>query len=243
MRVVAIVQARMSSTRLPGKVLLDIAGAPMLDRVLARVRRARRVHQIVVATTREAVDDVLAAHCGRRSIPVVRGSKDDVLDRYREAAEQFPGDAIVRITSDCPLLSPEVVDRVVARFVEAAPGFDYVSNSLEPRTFPRGLDVEVIAPAALERASREDHNPGWREHVTPYLYRNPDRFRIGRVDADEDHSQLRWTVDTPADLRFARSVYAAFPNDGFEWTDVLALLASRPELVEINRGVPQKEIP
>lgn len=227
----------MGSTRLPGKVLSDIAGEPMLARVVERVRRAQGVDEVVVATTDTAADDVLAKTCARRNWICYRGSENDVLDRYFSAARAHDADVVVRITSDCPLLSPRIVGWVLARLADD-PAADYASNTLEPRTFPRGLDVEAFSVEALERAWREGRDPAWREHVTPYIYRSG-AFCLGSVRHESDLSSHRWTVDTPEDLSFARAVYDALP-ESFEWTDVLALLERRPELVKINGHISQK---
>src|SRR5215470_15506655 len=164
--VVAIIQARMGSTRLPGKVLLDIAGQPMLGRVISRVCRAKTIEQIVVATSTAAADDAVSAFCAERGIVCFRGSETDVLDRYYQAARLVQAKTIVRITADCPLLDPEVIDLTVSRFLEG--GWDYISN-VNPPTFPDGLDTEVFSFAALERAWREATSVTHREHVTPYL--------------------------------------------------------------------------
>ena len=239
MKTVAIIQARMSSTRLPGKVLLDVAGKPMLSRVVERARRARTLDLVGVATSTDASDDRLEAFCQVAGVPCYRGSLTDVLDRYHAAARQWQADVIVRITSDCPLIDPGVIDRVVTDF-RAGTAVDYVSNVIPTRTFPRGLDVEVFSAAALGRAWREDGDPAWREHVTPLLYRRPDLFRTRCVVNDADHSGHRWTVDTPDDLELVRRVYAAFGNDRFAWAEVLALLERRPDWVDINAHVEQK---
>jgi spore coat polysaccharide biosynthesis protein SpsF len=241
--VVAIVQARLGSTRLPNKVLKDLAGRPMIDRVLERVARAHTIQNTVVATTTHPRDDALVAHARTRGWTVVRGSEDDVLDRYVRAAAEAKAEVVVRITSDCPLLSPSVVDHAVRAHLEARPAPDYTSNVLPPRTYPLGLDVEVMTRAALERAGREDRNPAWREHVTPYLYRHPEAFRLLRVAHDVDLSHHRWTVDTPQDFELVRRVYEALRDEPFEWTDVLALLARHPDWNDLNRGVVQKKVP
>ena len=159
-RIVAVIQARMGSTRLPGKVLKPLAGQPVLARVVDRVRRARHVDEVVVATTTLPADDVLADLCRTRGWACERGSEEDLLDRYHAAAAAHHADAVVRITSDCPVIDPGVVDRVVEAFLVQP--CDYASNTLEPRTFPRGLDTEVFSQAALELAWREDDNPVWR---------------------------------------------------------------------------------
>jgi spore coat polysaccharide biosynthesis protein SpsF len=242
MKTVAIVQARMGSTRLPGKVLQDLAGEPMLARVVNRTCRAKTLQEVVIATTTNVVDDVIVKLCEARGWSWFRGSEEDVLDRYYHAAKKYQADFIVRITSDCPLIDPEVIDHVVQEFLERQPEVDYASNTWPRRTFPRGLDTEVMRMDVLERAWREDRNPAWREHVTPYIYRNPDRFRIHNVVSSVDYSAMRWTVDTQEDLAFVRKIYDYFGHDRFSWREVLKVLEEHPEWVEINRGVRQKRI-
>ena len=239
LKIVAIIQARMGSTRLPGKVMMDLAGEFMLGRVVDRLRRASSLHEVVVATTTNSDDDHIVALCGERGWPVCRGSEDDVLDRYYHAAVAHSADAVVRITSDCPLIDPGVIDKVVQEFLSAYPDIDYVSNCIQ-RTFPRGLDTEVISFNALDQAWREDSDPSHREHVTQYIIRNPGRFRIRGVENEVDYSHMRWTVDTPEDLAFVRKIYEHFGNDDFSWSDVLTLLERHPEWLEINRNVQQK---
>lgn len=236
-----IIQARTGSTRLPGKVLAELAGEPMLGRVVNRTHRAMRLDEVVIATTREPGDEAIAQICVARGWPFLRGSENDVLDRYYRAAVQHKADAVVRITSDCPLIDPEVIDRVVGKFVKKGP-VDYASNTIAPRTFPRGLDVEVIGFEALERAWREDANPAWREHVTPYIYRQPGKFGLRAVRHHIDYSSMRWTVDTVEDLTFVRRVYDHFRHDNFSWRDVLPVLDQYPEWLEINRHIKQKTV-
>ncbi len=240
-RVVAIIQARIGSTRLPGKVLEDLAGEPMVARVVTRVTRAATVDETVVATTVLPGDDVLADLCAARGWKCSRGSSDDVLDRYHAAAEEFGAEVVVRVTSDCPLIDPDVIDAVVESFA-ASPGVDYAANTLPPRTFPRGLDVEVMAMQSLEAAWRDDSDAATREHVTPYLYRHPERFQLLAVRNAVDLSAHRWTVDTAEDLDFARHVYAVFAADDFTWHDVLAELHVHPEWAALNQGVRQKDL-
>jgi len=242
LRVVAIIQARMGSTRLPGKVLLDLAGKPMLARGVNRVRRTQALDEVVVATTVQPADDVIVRLCAERGWLCFRGSEDDVLDRYYHAAVAHQADIVVRVTSDCPLIEPEIVDRAVWEFLNLQPEVDYVSNMLPRRTFPRGLDTEVIRFDALERAWREDVNPAWREHVTLYIRRNPDLFHIHGVTNKVDYSHMRWTVDTPEDLAFVRRIYNHFGHDCFSWREVIAVLEEHPEWLEINRRVKQKVI-
>jgi spore coat polysaccharide biosynthesis protein SpsF len=242
MKTVAIVQARMGSTRLPGKVLQDLAGEPMLARVVNRTCRAKTLQEVVIATTTNMVDDVIVKLCEDRGWSWFRGSEEDVLDRYYHAAKKYQADFIVRITSDCPLIDPEVIDHVVQEFLERQPEVDYASNTWPRRTLPRGLDTEVMRMDVLERAWREDRNPAWREHVTPYIYRNPDRFRIHNVVSPVDYSAMRWTVDTQEDLAFVRKIYDYFGHDRFSWREVLKVLEEHPEWVEINRYVQQKVV-
>jgi spore coat polysaccharide biosynthesis protein SpsF len=239
-RTVAIVQARMGSTRLPGKVLLPLLGEPMLVHVMRRLARARTLDATVLATTTLPSDDALAALAGEEAWPVVRGSADDLLDRYLQAAREHDADVVVRVTSDCPLIDPEVVDRVVEAFrTEAA---DYASNTLEPRTYPRGLDVEVVSRTALERAGREDGRPEWREHATPYIYRHPELFRLLRVPFERDESAERWSVDTPEDYDVVRGIYEALGRDDFTWLEALAVVPANPSWSRANRSVEQKTV-
>lgn len=240
MRTVAIIQARMGSTRLPGKVLMDIAGQTMLQRVIERAARTDGVAEVVVATSTAQADEAIVSTCQTIGTRCVRGSEDDVLSRYRLAAEEASAEAIVRVTSDCPLLDPGVSGMVVRRFVEERP--DYASNT-EERTWPRGLDTEIFTWEALEMADREADQRYQREHVTPFIKEHTDRFRILPVTGSEDHSEHRWTVDTPEDLHFVRAVYDELGGDGlFSWKDVLALVQRQPELREINRHVQQKHV-
>jgi len=232
----------MGSTRLPGKVMADLAGQPMLVRHVNRVRRARSLQEVLVATTERSEDYPIVQLCHQHGWKVCRGSENDLLDRYYRAAILFGAEAVVRVTSDCPLIDPEVIDAVVDGFLEGQPEVQYASNTLSARSFPRGLDVEVIRFDALERAWREDSDPRSREHVTPYIYRNPEKFSLRSIASESDYSQFRWTVDTPEDLEFVRRIYGHFGHDRFTWQEVLSLLEEHPEWVEINRNVRQKVI-
>jgi spore coat polysaccharide biosynthesis protein SpsF len=240
-RIVAIVQARTGSTRLPGKVLLPILGEPMLVHVMRRTGRARLVDEVVLATTTLAEDDRLAALADDNGWPISRGSATDLLRRYADAARSARADAVVRITSDCPLIDPELIDATIDVFTKASA--DYASNALEPRTFPRGLDVEVVSRVALEAADRDDVDPASREHATPYIRRHPERFVQARLDAENDASDQRWTVDTPEDLELVRRIYSAVGNEPFGWRDALRVAKAHPDWSALNRHVVQKEVP
>ena len=231
----AVLQARMSSTRLPGKVLAPVAGAPMILRQIERLRRARRLRRIVVATSTRAEDDPLAEAAKAAGVPVHRGDLDDVLGRFIGALDAFgPVETLVRLTADCPLADPAVIDATLQRFDET--GADYASNVAEPRTFPKGLDVEVMKAAVLRRAAAETTDPYDREHVTPYLYRNPDRFRLAGYAQDIDEGEVRWTVDRPDDLDFVRAVYdALYPTDPtFDSQAIRAFVRGRPDLAHMG---------
>jgi spore coat polysaccharide biosynthesis protein SpsF len=240
LKIAAIIQARMGSTRLPGKVLKDLAGETVLGRVVGRLRRCRLIGELMVATTDHPADDAIVAECRKCSVAVSRGDQDDVLDRYYRAAQLAKADVVVRITSDCPLIDPEITDRTINAFVEKRP--DYASNVLV-RTYPRGLDTEVLSVDALARCWKVAAKPYEREHVTPYIYEHPAEFEILAVTNDVDYSAQRWTLDTPQDLAFLRAVYSRLEGQGlFSWRDVIALLELHPELASLNRAVRQKEL-
>lgn len=229
---VALVQARMGSSRFPGKVLAELAGRPMLWHVVSRVQRARYVDQVVVATTDRAVDDPIAGFCEHQGIAFFRGDESDVLDRFYQAAKTNHADVVVRITADCPLIDPAVIARVVERFQRG--DCDYASNIIR-YTYPDGLDTEVFSFAALEQAWREAVKPAEREHVTPFL--RTGRFRTANVESEFPVSpaQFRWTVDHPEDLEFVRKIYAAFSgNEAFGFREVFDLLKERPDLATIE---------
>lgn len=238
MSVTAIIQARMGSTRLPGKSLMDLAGKPVIHHLVDRARAARSIDRVVVATTTAASDDPLAAFLAGLGVDVFRGSETDVLDRYAGAARRFGGDLVVRLTGDDPLKDPAVIDQVVGRLLAEPARWDYVSNTIRP-TFPEGQDTEAFPAARLFEAAAEAADPYEREHVTPFFYRHPERFRVLNVTHEPDLSFHRWTLDTEADLAFFRTVLAEL--DGADrmvaMPEVLALIARRPDIAEINRQV------
>ena len=258
-RVIAIIQARMSSSRLPGKVLLDIAGEPMLARVVARASKATSLDQVLVATTTDASDDPVAACCDSMGISYTRGSLHDVLDRYYQAASQTRADIVVRITGDCPVIDPVLIDNCINALLKGS--FDFTCNRLPPpftRTYPIGLDTEVCTFAALEKAWNEATETFHREHVMPYLYEGVELkavsdgisegvsqrgFKIAQLHHDPDYGYMRWTVDTPEDLEFMRQIYRRFDGrDDFSWRDVLDLIQREPELTAINSSVRHKTL-
>lgn len=244
MTVAAVIQARMSSSRLPGKVLLPAAGREMLAHQVDRVRRAARVDRICIATTGSAADDRIAALAGRERVAVFRGSEDDVLDRFARAAETVGATVVIRLTGDCPLIDPVLIDDAVAGFTSTATPLDYLSNGLE-LTWPVGLDIEVMTIAALRAAAAEATDRFDREHVTPFIYRNPDRFRIRNIRCPEALSMHRWTLDEPADYELIRRVFEALlpGKPDFGWRDVLELLAAHPDWLSINSAVRQTQNP
>lgn len=258
-RVVAIIQGRMSSSRLPGKILADIAGQPMLQRVFLRTARADSVSQTIFATTTDASDDPVAEYCDFSGIPCTRGSLFDVLDRYYQTAKQAKADVVVRITADCPVIDPALIDDVVNALLEDK--YDFVCNRLPPpwhRTYPIGLDVEACTFKVLAKAWKSAKEPQHREHAMPYFYEGAELsavsrqrsegvssrgFKVALLNHTTDFGDYRWTVDTPEDLAFMREVYARFNGrDDFSWKEVLDLVHDNPELMKINAGVQHKTL-
>jgi len=238
MRVVTIIQARMGSTRLPGKVLAEVSGRSVLARTVERARRATRAAETVVATTERPADGAIEEECRRLGAPIFRGSEADVLDRYLRAARLFRAEVVVRVTADCPLIDPGVMDRVIGAFLVEGP--DYASNTLE-RSYPRGLDTEAFSLEALTRAWIEAAEPAHREHVTSYLWKNPGRFRLLSVRGDRDLGHHRWCVDEAADLELIRAIYRRL-GDEPAWEEVVALVEREPGLAAMNARVRQKSL-
>lgn len=238
MKTVAIIQARLGSTRLPGKVLLPLAGQPMLAHVIERTRRAARVDEVLVATTTNPGDEPLVEFCREFGCALFRGDEQDVLDRYLQAARAHAATNVVRITSDCPLIDPAVIDAVLAALAES--DADYASNIAPSRTYPRGLDTEAFPFATLERCWREASEPANREHVTAHIYRHPELFRLTCITHDRDESAHRWTVDTAEDYALAERIYAHFGHNRFGWEEAIAVVEAHPEWRELNAHVLQK---
>ncbi len=239
-RIVTIVQARMKSVRLPGKVLADVAGKPMLGRVVERANLALLSNGMVVATTEDPVDHLVEQYCHALGVPCFRGSESDVLKRYSQCARRFEADIIVRLTADCPLIDPSLIDEVIHTFLEAS--VDYASNrrfgSSRPiHSFPDGLDVEVFTLASLETADAEARSDYDREHVTPFIWRQFGRFRLLHIQSPKEFRQRSWTVDYPEDLDFARRIFEHLGDRMFGYKEVLALLESNPEITKSNGHV------
>lgn len=245
-KTVCVTQARMTSSRLPGKILMDAAGKPLLQRHLERLSACARVDQVALATTTNAADDPAAELAERLGVFVFRGSEHDVLGRFAGCVEAIGGETVIRVTADCPLIDPALIDALVDRFAagrEETPPTDYAS--IDVSSLPRGLDAEIFTVAALRAAAAEGTEPFEREHVTPFIYRRPDRFRLGPplgVD-DPPPPGYRWCVDEAADLELIRRLLAELPQDRvFGWRDCCMLLERRPDWAALNQDVAQRKL-
>ena len=238
--ILGVVQARLGSTRLAGKVLMPILGKPMLSLQLQRLGRCRRMDALLVATSADPEDDPIASLCREMQVLCFRGSQDDVLDRVYRAADVYGPRHVVRLRADCPLADPAVVDEVIDEHL--AGDHDYTSNC-RVRTFPDGLDTEAMRLSCLQEAWREARLPLHRHHVTPFLHQQPDRYQIGSVTAEADYSHHRWVIDGAEDLELVSRIYRALhPRDPhFSWRDVLALVEQDPELAALNAGIVRDE--
>jgi len=238
---VIIVQARMQSTRLPKKVLMRVLDTPLLNFLIERLRRVRNAKNMLVATTKETDDEAIVQFCDKSGVQCYRGDENDVLDRYLQAAKAVDADPIIRITADCPLIDPEVVEQVIQVYLNHE--FDYVSNTLI-RTYPRGMDTEVFSRKSLEVSAFHAKEQSEKEHVTLYLYRHPERFKLENVACQKNLSKYRLTVDTKEDFKLIKSVieglYPKKPQLTLE--DIIRFLDNHPELIQINRHIVQKQI-
>lgn len=237
-KTVIIVQARMTSTRLPGKVLKEIMGKPLLEYQIERLRRIKSVDEIVIATTTNDMDQQIVDLCNRLSVAYFRGSEEDVLARYHGAAEKYNADIVVRVTSDCPVIDPAVCEEAITYFIKNQDQYNYVR--LEQ--YPRGLDAEVLSLKVLDECYKEATDKPDREHVTPFIYRHPERYRMKRITCDKDYSHHRWTVDTPEDFELVRRIIEElYPiKKLFNFVDILDVLKRNPEWYYINKEVRQK---
>ncbi|MBD1381923.1 cytidylyltransferase domain-containing protein [Metabacillus arenae] len=238
--ILAILQARVSSTRLPGKVLKPILGSPMLLKQIERIKRSKKIDKFIVATSKEALDNDIEQLCKENNITCFRGNLMNVLDRFYKAAVNYIPANIVRLTGDCPLIDPELIDKVIAFHNKG--NYDYTSNTIEP-TYPDGLDVEIFRFYCLEHAWREAVLPSHREHVTPFIYEQPNRFRIGSYKNHKDLSQLRWTVDEERDFELVTKIYEAlYPsNPNFTSEEILTFLDENPNLKNLNKDIKRNE--
>ncbi|WP_148219491.1 cytidylyltransferase domain-containing protein [Azospirillum sp. B510] len=247
-RIIAISQARMTSTRLPGKVLLPAAGRPLLAHHLERLSRTPGLDGVVLATTVNAADDAVADCARALDVTVFRGDEQDVLGRFAGAAALAGADLVVRVTADCPLIDPALVGRLIAAFHDShRQGQPLDHLSIDSTRYPRGLDAEIVPRRLLDEAAANATDPAEREHVTPYIYRRPDRFRLGVAlvpDEAVDPPGQRWCVDEPADYELVRRLLEALlpANPGFGWQDCCKLLRDHPDWVDINRSVRQKTL-
>ena len=242
-KIVCIIQARIGSTRLPGKILLNLEGKPVLLRVVDRVLESQKVDKVVVATTtkeddQKIVDLIKDYH---PKVASFRGSEEDVLDRYYQAAKKYDADIIIRVTSDCPLIDSEVIDKAVEAFLEEK-DVDYSANILGERTYPRGLDVEVFSFSVLKKMWKGVKEKDDREHVTLYLRKNPRLFKCKNIVNDMDYSFHRWTIDEEKDYKLIKIIYQELylKNPNFKMKEIIELFNRRSELVKINQGVEQK---
>ena len=244
MKVVAIIQARMGSTRLAGKVMMKLQNKTVLEHVIIRVRQSKLVNQIVIATTNNIEDNQIVDQAKQMSVDYFRGSEEDVLSRYYYAAKKNNADIVVRITSDCPIIDPRIIDEMLEKFIGIykKEGIDYMSNTLQ-QSFPRGLDVEIFTFNTLVRAYNEGKQKYEREHVTPYIYMNLDKFKVANFTNKVDHSNYRWTLDTKEDFELINIIYQKlYYNNIFLYQDVIELFNKNPYLFEINKDVQQKKI-
>lgn len=243
MKVAAIIQARMGSMRLPGKILKTINGKTLLEYQIERVKQARSIDQIIIATTVKDSEQPIVDLCEKLGVDYYRGSEENVLSRYYEGAQTFGVDVVARLTSDCPIIDPKVIDQVVKHYLDNQSSVDYVSNTLE-RTYPRGLDTEVFSFEALGKAYHEAVLPRDKEHVTAYFYTNPNLFKLQGIKNETDYGSYRWTVDTAEDFELIQLILTELynPNQLFLLGDVIKLLKDHPEWNEINAHIEQKKL-
>lgn len=241
LRVGVIIQARMGATRLPGKPLLKVKDETLLEHLVSRLKRIRYPLDLIIATTQNERDHVILDLAKKLHIPTYAGSEEDVLDRYIKTARHYDLDVIIRVTADCPLLDPALIDEALIRFLTPYPSIDYFSNTLT-RTFPRGMDFEIFKRRTLEDAYLHAVRSEEREHVTPYIYRHPNQYRLEQFLNPTDESAHRWTVDTPEDFELIRRLIESFPTDTYTLHDLLAQIAKHPDWQLLNRAVQQKSV-
>ncbi|QTN00386.1 NTP transferase domain-containing protein [Sediminibacillus dalangtanensis] len=243
MKIIAIIQARMGSTRLPGKVMKEVLNKTLLEYEIKQVKSAALIDEVIVATTKNRSDDRIVDLCKKLSIPTFRGAEQDVLSRYYEAATEYKGDIIVRLTADCPLIDPAVIDKVILEYLKHKKNYDYVSNTIV-RTYPRGMDTGVLSYRTLKEINAYATSESDREHVTSYLYRVPGKYRTFAVTNEEDLSNYRLTVDTKEDFEVVANILENLykPNSSLKMNDIVTYLKQHPSLLTINQNIEQKRI-
>lgn len=243
MKIVCIVQARVGSTRLPGKVLKEMCGKTVLEHDVIRLKLIKNIDEIVIATTELDRDNKIVEECKKMNVKYFRGSEQNVLARYYYAAKENNADIVVRVTSDCPLIDPEVSSKIIEFYLENMDKYDYVSNTID-RTYPRGLDIEVFSFKALEKAFKEAIIERDKEHVTPYIWDNPDKFKLCQYRNDIDYSYLRWTLDTEEDYLLISTVYKELygTKDILGFNNIIELFKKKPNIRQINENIEQKTI-
>lgn len=243
MKIVCIIQARMGSSRLPGKVMKNLRGKTVLGQVISRVLESKRIDKVIVATTINSLDDTIVKECRDLGVNYYRGSEENVLSRYYNAAKKENADIVVRITSDCPLIDPKIIDKMIVYFESRVPSIDYLSNSII-ETFPRGFDVEIFSFEVLEQSYKNADLDYEKEHVTPYIYMNKDKFKIKNYSSDEDYSKYRLTLDTIEDYLVISKIYNDLykENEIFYYDEIIEYLNKNPSIVEINKNIKQKRL-
>jgi len=238
MKPVAIIQVRMSSTRLPGKVLKKLNGITVLESLLNQLNYSKLLNDKIIATTSNSEDDVIFNFCKSKEIKCYRGSQDDVLDRYYNCAKKFSINTIIRITSDCPLMDPQVIDDVIDFYLKNS--YDYVNNFYK-RTYPYGNDVEIFSIKVLEKVWEKATKPSEREHVTPYIYNNPGEFSLGWIENKENLSEFHWTIDRKEDLIFVQNIFKKISKRPILMKDIIDVIKDDPSLLEINKNTNPNE--
>lgn len=238
--IVCIIQARMSSTRLPGKVMLPLSGHPVIAHVFNQLSFSKQISKCVLATSLDITDDTLEKWAVESGRLCFRGSLNNVLERFYFAAQEYEADVVARVTADCPLIDPDVVDKVIAGFLDGK--FDYYSN-INPPTFPDGLDIEVFSFSALRKAFQEAKLDSEIEHVTPYLRNHPELFRVGNCESNKNYQDLRWTLDNKEDYELLKKVFEDLHSNGgyIHWQDVITYLHNHPSVKRINEHIERNE--
>ena len=241
LKIGVIIQARMGATRLPGKPLLKVKEKTLLEHLVSRLKQVKHPLTLIIATTQNDRDKSILELAKNLHISAYAGSEEDVLDRYLKTARHYDLDVIIRVTADCPLLDPELIDEAISRFLAPYPEIDYFSNTIE-RTYPRGMDFEVFKRRTLEEAYIDAFFDEEREHVTPFIYRHPERFKLAQLRNPTDESQHRWTVDTTEDFELIKRLIESFQDDSYRLQDLLNVIQKNPDWSLLNQNVKQKTL-